>query len=261
MRSSRAFRWLTGCAGVVLVAAQWPAFAQESTLRSALAESSGSAKDGARVQAQIDTMADQTTELLAEYRLRAQELDRLEAYNKHLGALVADQKEKLSQMDGEIEGALIVQQEIVPLMNSMIDNLAAFQAADMPILTEERSDRLQTLRDAMPDSDVTTAEKYRLIMAAYQSEMDIGRKIGTFSGEVVRNGQTQAVNFLHVGRILLAFQSEDRTQTAFWNKSMNDWDDLPAEYRNHIDQAMRVANKQAAPVLLQLPIHAPEAAQ
>ncbi|MEL6200683.1 MAG: DUF3450 family protein, partial [Pseudomonadota bacterium] len=73
-----------------MLAAALPALAQESALRQALSESSGGAKDGARVQAQIDNMADETTELLAEYRLKAQELDRLEAYNRHLQNLVND---------------------------------------------------------------------------------------------------------------------------------------------------------------------------
>jgi len=239
------------------------ALAQESTLRQALTESSGSAKDGARVQAQIDNMADETTELLAEYRLKAQELDRLESYNRHLQNLVNDQNQKLAQMDGEIEGALIVQQEIIPLMNSMIDNLDGFVKADMPIRLDRRSEKVNQLRDLMPDSDVTTAEKYRQIMEAYKTEMDIGRKIESYAGEVTIDGQPQAVNFLAVGRIVLAYQSEDRTVTAYWNKTASPpgWEPLPTEYRGAIDSAMRIANKQSAPNLMILPVQAPESAQ
>jgi hypothetical protein len=239
------------------------ALAQESTLRAALSESTGGAKDGARVQAQIDNMADETTELLAEYRLKAQELDRLESYNRHLQNLVNDQTEKLAQMDGEIEGALVVQQEIIPLMNSMIDNLDAFVNADMPIRLERRTERVEKLRSLMPDSDVTTAEKYRQIMESYKTEMDIGRKIESYSGEVSINGQPQAVNFLAVGRIVLAYQSEDRSVTAFWNKAANPpgWEALPSEYRGAIDSAMRIANKQSAPNLMVLPVAAPGVAQ
>lgn len=250
-------------AAATLSAAAGSALAQESTLRQALTESSGSAKDGARVQAQIDNMADETTELLAEYRLKAQELDRLESYNRHLQNLVNDQNQKLAQMDGEIEGALIVQQEIIPLMNSMIDNLDGFVKADMPIRLDRRSEKVNQLRDLMPDSDVTTAEKYRQIMEAYKTEMDIGRKIESYAGEVTIDGQPQAVNFLAVGRIVLAYQSEDRTVTAYWNKTASPpgWEPLPTEYRGAIDSAMRIANKQSAPNLMILPVQAPESAQ
>ncbi|MFK8015960.1 MAG: DUF3450 domain-containing protein [Gammaproteobacteria bacterium] len=250
-------------AAATLSAAAGSALAQESTLRQALTESSGSAKDGARVQAQIDNMADETTELLAEYRLKAQELDRLESYNRHLQNLVNDQNQKLAQMDGEIEGALIVQQEIIPLMNSMIDNLDGFVKADMPIRLDRRSEKVNQLRDLMPDSDVTTAEKYRQIMEAYKTEMDIGRKIESYAGEVTIDGQPQAVNFLAVGRIVLAYQSEDRTGTAYWNKTASPpgWEPLPTEYRGAIDSAMRIANKQSAPNLMILPVQAPESAQ
>ena len=240
-----------------------PALAQESTLRAALSESTGGAKDGARVQAQIDNMADETTELLAEYRLKAQELDRLEAYNRHLQNLVNDQNQKLSGMEAELEGALIVQQEIIPLMNSMIDNLDAFVNADMPIRAEDRDETVGKLRSLMPNSDITTAEKYRQIMEAYKTEMDIGRKIEAYPGTVTIGGQPQAVNFLAIGRVVLAYQSEDRTVTRFWNKTAAQpgWEDLPGEYRGLIDSAMRIANKQSAPNLMMLPVAAPESAQ
>lgn len=246
-----------------MLAAALPALAQEGTLRQALSESTGGAKDGARVQAQIDNMADETTELLAEYRLKAQELDRLNAYNTHLQNLVNDQTNKLNGMEEQLAGALIVQQEIIPLMNSMIDNLDAFVNADMPIRADQRRQTVATLRALMPDSDVTTAEKYRQIMEAYKNEMDTGRKIEAYNGEVTIDGQPQAVNFLAIGRIVLAYQSEDRTVTKFWNKTANPpgWEDLPGEYRTLIDNAMRIANKQSAPNLMMLPVAAPESAQ
>ncbi|MFK7885892.1 MAG: DUF3450 domain-containing protein [Gammaproteobacteria bacterium] len=263
MRSSLRSRWAAVFAAAAIVATAGVAHAQEGTLRQALSVSTGGAKDGAKVQAQIDNMADETTELLAEFRLKAQELDRLESYNRHLQNLVNDQNQKLAAMDGELEGALIVQQEIIPLMNSMIDNLDAFVKADMPIRIEDRKATVTKLRNIMPNSDVTTAEKYRQIMEAYKTEMDIGRKIESYSGEVTIDGQPQAVNFLAVGRIVFAYQSEDRTVTAYWNKSASPagWEALPTEYRGAIDSAMRIANKQSAPNLMMLPVAAPENAQ
>ncbi|MEM6640905.1 MAG: DUF3450 domain-containing protein [Pseudomonadota bacterium] len=246
-----------------LVGTAASSLAQESTLRRALGESTGSARDGAQTQAQIDNMADETTELLAEYRLRAEELDRLEAYNRHLQNLVNDQNTKLAGMESELEGALIVQQEIIPLMNSMIDNLGAFVEADMPIKRESRLERVQTLRDLMPDSGVTTAEKYRQIVEAYKAEVDMGRKIEAYDGEIDVGGSPQSVKFLAIGRIILAYQSEDRTVTRFWNKTASTpgWEDLPGEYRTLVDNAMRIANKQSAPNLMMLPVAAPGSAQ
>jgi hypothetical protein len=237
--------------------------AQESTLREALGVSAEGARDGAQVQAQIDTMSDETTTLLGEYRVKAQELDRLEAYNRHLQNLVNHQSQRLESMDSELAAAQVVQQEIIPLMNSMIDNLDAFVKADMPIRIEDRKATVARLRNIMPNADVTTAEKYRQIVEAYKTEMDIGRKIESYSGEVNIDGQPQAVNFLVVGRIVLAYQSEDRSVTAYWDKSASPpgWAPLPSEYRGTIDTAMRIANKQAAPNLMLLPVAAPERAR
>ena len=204
---------------------------------------------------------DASAALRAEYRLKAQELDRLRVYNTHLAALVEDQRDKLAGVDAERERARRVGQEIVPLMTRMLDNLERFVAADLPIMPEQRRARLAALRAMMSDAGIANAEKYRRIVAAYQAEMDIGRKPGTYRGDLERDGTTQIVNFFHLGRVLLAWQSEDRSVTAFWNPAADPpgWQDLPDEYRSHIDTAMRVADRQAAPVLLRLPVPAPVA--
>lgn len=208
-------------------------------------------------------MADETAELLGEYRLGTQTLDRLQVYNKHLQELVDDQERVISGMDTQLADALVVQQEIVPLMNDMLDKLERFIELDMPILASERRGTITKLRSLMPDSGVTTAEKYRQIMEAYKSEMDIGSKISTYSDWLETGGQRRKVNFIHVGRILLAYQTEDLTETGFWDRTANPpgWAVLPDEYRSHIDQAMRIANKQAAPNLLKVPVPAPEEAR
>ena len=237
------------------------ATAQERTLRAAINEQTTSDRSAVRSQAQIDNMANETAELLGEYRASSQELDRLLVYNGHLQKLVDDQQSEIDSMQNQIDNFQNVEQEIIPLMMNMIDGLERFIELDMPFNMSERRDRVARLRGMMDDSNVSVSEKYRQIMEAYQIETEFGRDIEASTGPLEKDGSTREVEFFRVGRILLAYQTNDRGETGFWNKLTGSWEELGDEYRNFVTEGLRIAKKQSAPNLLKLPVPAPEAAQ
>ena len=59
----------------------------------------------------------------------------------------------------------------------------------------------------MERSDVSSAEKFRRVIEAYQIENDYGRTIEAYKGTVPINGNPQEVDFLRIGRVSLAYQS------------------------------------------------------
>jgi hypothetical protein len=141
-------------------------------------------------------------------------------------------------------------------MFEMIDDLAHFIELDMPFQLQERRGRVELLRDLMGRADVTVSEKYRQIMNAYQIEADFSRDTEAYDG---RLGERR-VDFLRVGRVLLAYQTPDRAETGFWNKNTREWE-VANEYRNDVIEGLRIARMQAAPNLLRLPLPAPEPEQ
>ena len=237
--------------------------ASEQTLNQSLQVQRQTSQDSARTQTRIVQLADQTQELLGEFRVTLQQLDRLRLYNAHLQRLVNDQEKEKADINRQLTDFEVVEKEIVPLMQDMIETLDRFMQADVPFLPDERGDRIQRLGENMDRSDMTISEKYRQIMSAYQIEMDYGRTIETYEGrrDVDNSGVEREVDFLRVGRILLAYQTLDREYTGFWNKKIGRWEKLPNEYRRHITEGLRIARKQAAPNLLKLPVPGPEAAQ
>ena len=146
-------------------------------------------------------------------------------------------------------------------MFDMIDSLDKFISADLPFNLAERRDRVERLREMMDESEVTISEKYRKIMEAYQIEVGFGRDMEAVVGDLTTGGETRKVEFLRIGRILLAYQTANKEETGFWNKISGQWELLPDEYRTAITEGLRIARKQAAPDLLKLPINAPEAGQ
>lgn len=245
------------CASAALIAlaslAAVPLQAQQRTLEAALAEQRAGVEDAARSQARVAQLADQTSELLGEYRVVLQRLERVRVYNDNLGALVRDQEREHADLERQLASFQEVQQDIVPLMLEMIDDLASFIELDLPFQLGERRQRVELLREAMERSDVTVSEKYRQIMSAYQLEADFGRNTEAWDGPL---GERQ-VQFLRVGRILLAYQTPDRAETGFWNKNTRQWE-VANQYRNDVIEGLRIARRQAAPNLVRLPVPAPE---
>jgi hypothetical protein len=138
----------------------------------------------------------------------------------------------------------------------MIDDLRQFVELDMPFQLAERRDRVEMLTDLMDQSDITVSEKYRQIMNAYQIEADFGRTTEAYEGTL---GERK-VDFLRIGRILLAYQTPDRAESGFWNKNTKEWV-IANDFRNDVTEGLRIARKQSAPNLLRLPVPAPEAEQ
>lgn len=148
--------------------------------------------------------------------------------------------------------------EIVPLMIRMIDRLGQFVTLDRPFLRAERLGRVEALRKLMERADVSFAEKYRRVMAAYEVEAAYGRTIEASTGRLDREGNRRSVHFLRIGRLALFYLSLDGTEAGYWDAREKSWKTLPKDYLRSIEQGLRIAKKEAPPDLLRLPIPAPE---
>lgn len=237
------------------------ASAQERVLRTAMQVRSAADQSSVQSQQSIDNLANQTAELLGDYRVATQALDRIRVYNTHLQSLVNDQESIKTDIQAQIDGADEIEQSIIPLMFTMIDDLGRVIELDLPFNLEERRNRVTELRNLMEDANVTDSEKYRRIMEAYSIEADFSRNMEATTANLEINGESREVDFFRLGRVVLAYQTLDRSQTGFFNKATRQWETLPDSYRKHITEGLRVARKQAAPSLLTVPLDAPEASQ
>ncbi|MDT8371832.1 MAG: DUF3450 domain-containing protein [Gammaproteobacteria bacterium] len=212
-------------------------------------------------QQQIDTLSDETQQMLAEYRDVLRQTDSLHAYNDQLDKLVVSQKKELNSIDLQLRNIESTQREIVPLMLNMIDVMAQFVALDIPFLPEERHARVVQLQTLMERADVTISEKYRRILEAYQVETEYGRTIEAYQGEMTMADNTRTVDFVRIGRVSLYYLTLDGQEVGMWDKKSQQWVQLDNSYRQSVDQALKVASKQLPPDLLVLPVNTVEVAQ
>lgn len=222
----------------------------------------GTFDQGSQVsQKRIARYAQQTSELLGEYRITLQQLDRVRVYNANLAAIVSDQQSEIDNINQQLLDFESTEQGIVPLMLNMIADLRAFIEADMPFSIDERLGRIERLEANMTDSDVTVSERYRQIMDAYKKEAVFGRNIEAYTGTLPVDGVDTQVNFLRVGRIVLAFQTKDESTTGIYNKQSGTWEIVGSEYRRAVSDGIAQARKEAPPNLMVLPVPTAEAAR
>ncbi len=155
----------------------------------------------------------------------------------------------------------IINRQIFPLMERMIDGLEQSIALDIPFLMEERAGRIDELKNIMERSDVSVAEKFRKVMEAYQIEMDYGTSSEWYREELNVDGATREYNMFRVGRIGLYFQSDDTNITGWFNADTKQYELLGNEHRNEVRKGIRIARQLIAPELILLPFPAAEEAE
>lgn len=203
-------------------------------------------------QLRVTRLAQQTADLLAEYRSVVRETESLKIYNDNLEKVVMDQREELVSINQQLSGLEDTNRGVVPLMLEMIETLDKIVENDMPFRLQERRTRVSRLRDMMSQADVTTSEKYRRVMEAYQGEIEYGRTTEAYAEALPSTGQT--VDFLRVGRTLLVYQSSDQLTTGWFNPVKRVYEELPDRYRLEVKQGLAIARYEKAPNLVTLPV-------
>lgn len=222
----------------------------------------GEAKNEAarKSQAKVDKLADETRDLLTDYKTVMKQIDGLEVYNARLQRQIDNQMVRIGEIDDSIDQVTVISRQMTPLIIRMIDGLEKFVELDVPFHMEERQQRIAFLRANLDRSDVSVAEKFRQVLEAYKIENEYGRKIDAYKGAVEIDGTERDVNFLRVGRIALLYQTTDTEISGAWDQASRSWVPLArGEYRNAIMKGLRIARKEASIDLMALPVAAPEA--
>lgn len=209
-------------------------------------------------QQKIDAISDEIQSKLQQYKSTLKETEGLKVYNAQMGKQIDNQMTEMANINQSIDNVTIIERQITPLMLRMIDALDELIAADVPFLMDERATRIAGLKETMDRADVAVSEKFRRILEAYQIEIDYGKTIEAYSGNIVINDAEQSVNFLRIGRIALIYQSRDKNLMGVWNVDTNSWDELDSSYQVAVTKGLRMAQKQLAPDMINVPVRAAE---
>lgn len=212
-------------------------------------------------QKRIDRLAQETDDLTQEFKAVNKEIEGLRIYNSQLEKQNAAQLAVIKDLDESIDQVTVVERQIQPLILRMLEGLEQFVSLDKPFLIEERTQRIQMLRDNQDRADISVSEKFRQVLEAYKIESDYGRFLNTYKDTLPIAGQDREVNVLQVGRVALMYQTTDTKHSGAWDASQGAWVELDDSYRSAILKGLRIARKQASADIITVPVQAPEAAQ
>jgi hypothetical protein len=209
-------------------------------------------------QERINTVVQRTRSLEDQYRSINKEIDGLRVYNRLMTAQTNGQKATLEDIALSMDQVDVINRQIFPLMERMIDGLEQSVALDIPFLIDEREKRVETLKGIMERSDVSVAEKFRKVMEAYQIENDYGSSSEWYLQEIELGETVREYKMLRVGRIGLFFQSDDTSITGWWNTKTRVYEEVANANRSEIRKGLRIARQLVAPELVMIPLLVPE---
>ena len=232
--------------------------AEVDMLTPALSEQANSDVAALASQEKINSFAEAESRDLQRFRTASQRLESLEIYNLQLQKLIDSQVQEIESIVRQTEEIESIETGALPLMIKMTSTLGEIIDLDVPFLTAEREQRVASLSSLIDRADVTAGEKFRRIMEAYLVEVDYGRTIEAYRGELAMSGEARTVDFLRIGRVGLYYQTLDGEESGHWSARRGEFERLDDSARRPIMLGLRVARKQAPPELLSLPINVPE---
>lgn len=207
-------------------------------------------------QERINNIVEGTRSLEDQYRAINKEIDGLKVYNRLMVAQTSGQNAVLDDISLSMDQVDVINRQIFPLMERMIDGLEQSINLDIPFLIEERRGRVNNLKGIMERGDVSVAEKFRKVMEAFQIENDYGSTVDEYKATIeLVAGQPQEFNVLRVGRVGLYFQSDDTQITGRYDMEVGDWVEDDSA-RNEIRKGLRMARQLIAPELILIPVPA-----
>ena len=205
----------------------------------------------AQSQDKIDKTERQTDKIVNEWKAVSKQVEGLKLYNEQKRIQIQAQLDLMDKLDEQLVQVVVMQRQIPPLAQKMLDSLESFISLDTPFRMEERQNRIDLVRSSLSKPKVTASEQVRQVLEAYNIEAEYGRKIDTYESTL---SDGTVVNILVIGRIGMFYQTKDEQSSGRWNNETSQWDELPGSYRKPIRDGIRMAKKLAPTDMLMMPV-------
>jgi len=126
-------------------------------------------------QDRVSKIAQQTYDLLQQFKVVNKQIEGLRIYNAQLDRQIQNQNQAMADLQESIENATVMERQIIPLTQKMLDALDQFVALDVPFKQQSRKEAIQSVRDNMDSSRFSSAEKFRQVLSFMISRASTAR--------------------------------------------------------------------------------------
>ena len=205
----------------------------------------------ANSQDMIDQTERQTDKIVNEFKVINKQVEGLKLYNAQKRIQIQAQLDLMDKLDEQLVQVVVMQRQIPPLAEKMLDTLETFVKLDTPFREEERRARIDLVRSSLAKPKVTASEQVRQVLEAYNIEAEYGRKIDTYEDKLADG---TVVNILVIGRIGMFYQTKDERSSGRWNNETGSWEELSGGFTKPIRDGIRMAKKLAPTDMLLMPV-------
>lgn len=219
--------------------------------------------EGAQTQTRIDQLDDQRTDIELEYRALLDQIESQRLFVEQQQVFIRSQENEMGSLQAQIDRVENIQRDLSPMMREMVQNLEQFVNLDLPFRLEGENGRLrriERLYELIDDPEISPAERYRVILNAYDIEASYGRSLNSYDEEILENDILVLVTVLQIGRVAMIRMYPDGRMTMRHNHS-SDWIALPGSYEANVTRAIRIAQEVTTPSVFLAPLPGPTVAQ
>ncbi len=229
--------------------------AAQAQLDTALQVARQSTQAGAQAQAQIDTLADQADNAEREYLALQEQIESQQVFLEQQRVFLRSQENELAALQSQLERVGSIERDLTPMLLEMYVALEDFIAQDLPFRMDERMDRLARIEEALGDAGISPAERYRLLLNAYEIEASYGRSLEAYREEVDVNGTPEQAQILQIGRVALVRQVAGNLEIL--TKDDPTWRPVPGSMADDFARAVRIADEVTTPEVFPAPLPGP----
>ncbi|TRO96557.1 DUF3450 domain-containing protein [Glycocaulis profundi] len=251
---SKTTKWIRTslAAGAMAALAAGAASAQ---LDEALRTAQQSTQEGAQTQQQIDGIADRTASLESQYLALRQQTEDQRIFIEQQQVFLRSQQNEIEELTAQLDRVSGIERDLTPMLLEMYVRLEEFIESDLPFQTDQRRARLDNLERTLGEANVSPAEKYRVILNAYEIESSYGRGLATYTEEVDVDGTPEQADILRFGRIAMIRMIRDRME--IMTADNLEWRPLSNQYANNVQRALRIAQEVTTPEVFVAPLPGP----
>ena len=121
----------------------------------------------AKSQEKIDATERQTDKIVNEWKAVSKQVEGLKLYNEQKRIQIQAQLDLMDKLDEQLVQVVVMQRQIPPLAQRMLESLESFISLDTPFRKEERQNRVDLVRASLAKPKVTASEQVRQVLEAY----------------------------------------------------------------------------------------------
>lgn len=221
-----------------------------------------STTEGAQTQQRIDSLDDQRTDIELQYRALLEQIESQRLFVEQQEVFIRSQENEVTSLQQQIARVDNIERDLAPMMREMVVNLENFVNLDLPFRMEGengRQARIAGLYELLDDPNISPAERYRVILNAYEIEASYGRSLNAYDEEILEDGVPVSVSVLQIGRVAM-IRVYDNGRMTMRHSGSSTWEDLPGGYEANVTRALRIAQEVTTPSVFLAPLPGPTVA-